>query len=288
MIGAGYVVVNSHLWRYTRQHGYALNSNRYLTAGIMLLGFSLLLFIVLYGLIRFTDWLFDRNRDIRNLEGKWFWVFWIFISVVSSVVVFAVSRQVSSVSLVLMTILIIAYRNQLTHAVRNPISQLGAIVFLVLLAYTVIGGFIFGRSFYWRIPYSLGGGQPPVIQVVFESPDIMEALQLPPADGRDTPLDQLRMSAPSATISDRLCLLAETQDGILVYNPRNRTTLSIKFESLFSIRDIYRTIRQINEEQQVFNCAPPELGNDLFGGLTLVIGEDVDPIEVEMGHAGPQ
>jgi hypothetical protein len=275
MAGAGFFVVNSHLWRYTRQHAYALNTNRYVTAGVMLGVFMLLVFIALYLIIQFADRL-DKNNDIRDWrKWRWFVPFWSVTLTVFGILAYLPSRQVHGTALVLITVIWVAFGGELGDAVRKPFSKQGLAAFIGFLAYASLAGFLFGRSLYWRIPHSLGGGQPPIVQVIFEDAAMLDALQLPRADGVFSDLSTLQLATPSTTISERLCLLSETRDGILVYDPIRRVTWSIRHEDVMSIRDVYRTGAQLSEDEQTFNCAPPAVTGDLLADLSSLLGNDV-------------
>jgi hypothetical protein len=261
---AGIVVVNSHIWRYTRIHNFNISTGQYIAAGLHLATFYILLFLGLLSLWKVIGWILnwiDDNmygRDDRSFR-EWHWQFlaWLMFVVVVCAVTLLITGKQSAATMVLLMMIVLFARAKVHGALKQPFSNTGVIFFAVFIAIAVVGGFLFGSSVYRIIPRSLGGGYPPTVQVIFKDTTITTALDL---------------TITGSSQSDKLCLLAETPLDIIVYDATRKRNLMIPREIVLSVTDI-------RDDAQQIVCSPPALVDSILGEAFPMITQEISKIQ---------
>ncbi len=199
LTAGGFVVVNSHLARYTDIHGYTLRPAQYLAAGVGLLVPPFLAIGIVaaaYYFGRFLGAVMRRRKPASPNDA---------------------SEDGDDTGV-------------LTPVVRTldtwllPESTRRLIFISGMILYTLLFGLVYGATIYGSVPRYLGGGQPQDIVLVFEDVSMPQLLNLT----QDTTVPQR---------TGVVLLLAELNDGLLVVDTVNGQVATVKNESLLAVLD---------------------------------------------------
>lgn len=234
---AGFIVVNTHLSQYTPIRTFDVDTGQYLAAGFSLSFFYTIAFVVAY--------LTERQIDLIDSKLRSFLVRFsvtVGVALVTSVILGSLFVFFSSLSffdsvLSLFTQVTVALFFSFTilseFLSRPNFSQLWSVAnigFAILtLIYAVVGGVIFGIN-YNTIPHTLGGGQPIPVRLIFDEADVMVEFGL--------------TADPTVpTQSEPVCLLAELNTGLLIFDPDSQDTYTLNDGLIIGMRGSFADCR---------------------------------------------
>ncbi len=242
--GGGFVIVHVYLRQYTAIMPESIPPTRYLRAGVGLMVFILVsgLLILLLGYA--ATWLEKRLKMAERLspaalslmrklhlirtdatetltQFPYYAVSYMLLPLIIPAIL---SRNVTIYNSVMLLLLVFSlfYLFDVTlgrlPAFMRGSGRLGNLLglFLVLLFYTLLTGWLYGIDLYGRLPHELGGGSRAAVQVVMQDNAYLTAL------GIELDENQQR--------SEPLCLLFELNDGLLLYNPRLKNAVVITMQ----------------------------------------------------------
>ncbi len=199
LTASGFVIVNTHLARYTNVHGYNISPTQYLTAGI---GLWVIVLIVaaIQGLVNFRNPTKDYKQLIR--EKLLFVIPTLMIlgiSLISTVITGVISGAeiASFTGAMLFTIVTVI------PTILRTIWRHGYIAGIAVWA--LAAGVLYGRFIYSEIPRYLGGGALVPVSILFKDGQNIQQLGFESLPGQTNATYQIK-------------ILAELTDGLLVYN----------------------------------------------------------------------
>lgn len=95
----------------------------------------------------------------------------------------------------------------LSEVIRRPFTVTTVYVLFIAFLYIVFIGYLYGRQVYGSIPSYFGGGQPSSVMIAFSATGTSEHFGLSPGQSGQ---------------SEVICLIATSEDGIVVYDPTSR------------------------------------------------------------------
>ncbi len=204
LTGGGFIVVNSHLSKFTDIHGYSVNPSQYLAAGVGLLIPPVLATAIVFGAYytgRLLGVIRRRRETARPVEGP----------VEEPPERRALPKRLEA-----------AFKGFESLAENRTFRR--ALVISGFGLYTVLFGLFYGEYIYGSIPHYLGGGRPEPMIAVFddEMTPALLGLTVDPVQPRRT---------------QTLLLLAELSDGLLVLDTNTGRVAAIKNESLTGAMD---------------------------------------------------
>jgi hypothetical protein len=204
LTAGGFIVVNSHLAKFTDIHGYSVNPRQYLAAGVGLLIPPFLAVGIVAGAYYLGRLLgtFLRNRD-------------------QSQPVETAPRP---------TRRIVPQRLTPTLRILEGLAEKRnfrrLLIAFGLGLYTILFGLFYGEYIYGSIPHYLGGGRPEPMLLVFNDAENLSLLHLSAA-----------WHIPSNRVTRTVLLLAELNDGVLVADTNTGHVAYVKNSLLTGVVD---------------------------------------------------
>ncbi len=231
--GAGFVIVNVHLSKFTDIQGLNISPDQYIFAGIGFVVFGFINLIV-YICSEYMQNLNEKFKEFKP-QTRYQWIkkcfirlLLLFLSILPIIIFLRIlSFLNTSTYLVLelvsyVLIYTIKFRKQIAKSLSGVTNKI--ILMVALLTYIIVGGYTYAESVYQFIPSYLVGGQPKTAIVVFKSEVDLNGFGI-------------AQNPTQKTHTQNILILADLRDGLLILDPTSGQVVAIKDESILGIYD---------------------------------------------------
>lgn len=231
LTGGGFVIVNGFLNSYNAPTSHAIVTSQYIAAGVGFVSFTIIIFMVdsaissvVIKLLKDRNFM-ERDEDIAFITMSLFVALFGGAGALSRLAELLIPTRTIfddwswflyaiAAAIVIRFVLERVHDHFVNKSTDDPGTKQATLLSLLLITVvsTIVLGTMYGLGIYWRLPRALGGGQDAPIQLTAKAAKSLNNLGIETDDSGN---------------SEVLCLLAELDNGILVYSPVHRRAVTV-------------------------------------------------------------